>query len=107
MAPGNCISIKRVMFQDTLAKKSKNVANTAKVIQFPMSLCFSATSHHFQGQTIYKPNTSANDFRTVFEAAQSYVMLSRVQALSQFLPGTHFQVTFPPVPFWEHFPFLF
>ena len=23
------------------------------------------------------------------------------------LPGTHFQVMFPPVPFWEHFPFLF
>ena len=80
--PG-CTSVERIMFQYSIAKKSKNVANTAKVIQFPLSLCFAATAHRFQGQTIYKPNTSANDFRTVFEAAQSYVMLSRVQALSQ------------------------
>ena len=80
--PG-CTPIERIMFQYSIAKKSKNVANTAKVIQFPLSLCFAATAHRFQGQTIYKPNTSANDFRTVFEAAQSYVMLSRVQSLSQ------------------------
>ena len=72
-----------MMFQYSLAKRSKNVANTAKVIQFPLRLCFAATSHGFQGQTVYKPNKSANDFCSVFEAAQSYVMLSRVQALSQ------------------------
>ena len=76
-------SIERVIFQYSLAKKSKNVANTAKVIQFPLRLCFAATAHGFQGQTVYKPNKSANDFCSVFEAAQSYVMLSRVQALSQ------------------------
>jgi hypothetical protein len=56
------------------------VSNTAKVFQFPLSLCFSATA---QGQTIHKPNTLAADFRTVFQPAQSYVMLSRVQTLSQ------------------------
>ena len=82
MFPG-CTSVERVMFQYSLAKKSKMVSNTAKVIQFPLSLCFAATTHRFQGQTIRKPNTLAVDFRTVFEAAQSYVMLSRVETLSQ------------------------
>ena len=82
--PG-CTAVQRVMFQYSLAKRSKNVANTAKVIQFPLSLCFAATAHRFQGQTFHKPKKVAMDFRTVFQAAQSYVMLSRVQALSQLL----------------------
>ena len=80
--PG-CTSIQRVMFQYSLAKRSKNVANTAKVIQFPLCLCFAATAHKFQGQTVHKPKKTAMDFRTVFQAAQSYVMLSRIQSLSQ------------------------
>ena len=80
--PG-CTSIQRVMFQYSLAKRSKNAANTAKVIQFPICLCFAATAHKFQGQTIQKPNKAAMDFRSVFQAAQSYVMLSRIQSLSQ------------------------
>ena len=80
--PG-CTSIERIMFQYSLAKKTKHVSNTAKVIQFPLSLCFAATSHRFQGQTVRKPNKLAVDFRTVFEAAQSYVMLSRIETISQ------------------------
>ena len=80
--PG-CTGIQRVMFQYSLAKRSKNIANTAKVIQYPLSLCFAATAHRFQGQTVHKPNKISMDFRSVFQAAQSYVMLSRVQALSQ------------------------
>ena len=80
--PG-CTSVERVMFQYSLAKKSKSVSNTAKVIQFPLSLCFAATAHRFQGQTVHKPNKTVNDFRTVFVAAQAYVMLSRVETLNQ------------------------
>ena len=45
-----CTSIERVMFQYSLAKKSKSVSSFAKVIQFPLSLCFAATCHRFQGQ---------------------------------------------------------
>ena len=45
-------SIQRMMFQYSLAKRSKVVANAAKVIQFPLSLCFAATYHRFQGQTV-------------------------------------------------------
>ena len=80
--PG-CTAIERIMFQYSLSKKKQRVSSTAKVIQFPLSLCFAATTHRFQGQTIHKPNKLAADFRTVFEAAQAYVMLSRVQALCQ------------------------
>ena len=71
------------MFQYSLARRSKNVANTAKVVQFPICLCFAATAHKFQGQTVPKPKKTAMDFRTVFQAAQSYVMLSRIQSISQ------------------------
>ena len=78
-----CTSVERIMFQYSLAKKSKNVSSFAKVIQFPLSLCFAATCHRFQGQTVYKPNKTVNDFRTVFQAAQGYVMLSRVETLKQ------------------------
>ena len=80
--PG-CTSIERVMFQYSLAKRSKTVSSFAKVIQFPISLCFAATCHRFQGQTVYKPNKTVNDFRTVFQAAQAYVMLSRVETIDQ------------------------
>ena len=80
--PG-CTAIERVMFQCSLAKKSKTVSSFAKVLQFPLSLCFAATCHRFQGQTVYKPNKTVNDFRTVFQAAQGYVMLSRVETLNQ------------------------
>ena len=80
--PG-CTSIERVMFQYSLAKKSKAVSSFAKVMQFPLSLCFAATCHRFQGQTVYEPNKTVNDFRTVFQAAQGYVMLSRVESLNQ------------------------
>ena len=86
--PG-CTAVEKVMFQYSISKKSKRVSNTAKVVQFPMSLCFAATSHKFQGQTIRKPNNLAADFRTVFVAAQSYVMLSRVEALSQLFVIEH------------------
>ena len=82
--PG-CTAIEKIMFQYSLAKKSKNVGNTAKVVQFPLSLCFAATSHRFQGQTIYKPNKVACEFETIFQAAQGYVMISRVQCLEQLL----------------------
>ena len=75
--------IERVSFQYSLAKRTTTVSNTAKVIQFPLSLCFAATSHKFQGQTIHKPNKSVHDLRTVFQAAQTYTMLSRVQNIDQ------------------------
>ena len=80
--PG-CTAIERVMFQYSLSKKSSSVSNTAKVVQFPLKLCFAATAHKFQGQTVAKPMKIVIDLRTVFGAAQAYVMLSRVQSIEQ------------------------
>ena len=80
--PG-CTAIERVSFQYSLAKRSSAASNTAKVYQFPLSLCFAATSHKFQGQTIVKPNKAADDLRSVFQAAQTYTILSRTQSIQQ------------------------
>ena len=85
--PG-CTVIERIMFSYTLGKKSTRGSNVAKIYQFPIVICFAATSHKFQGQTIVKPQKVVIDLRTVFQAAMAYVMLSRVQAISQlFLLG--------------------
>ena len=46
-------------------------------------LCFAATAHSFQGQTIVKPNKLVADIKSVFEPAQAYVILSRVQCIDQ------------------------
>ena len=80
--PG-CTAIERVMFQYSLSRKTKSVSNCARVIQFPLKLCFATTSHKFQGQTVCKPNKIAIDLRTVFKPAMAYVMLSRVQEINQ------------------------
>ena len=80
--PG-CTVIEKVMFQYSLCKKSSLVSNCAKVVQFPITLCFAATAHKVQGQTVIKPTILAVDINTVFEPAQGYVMLSRVQCLDQ------------------------
>ena len=82
MYPG-CTTIERVMYQYSLGKKITSVSNTAKTIQFPLCLCFAATAHKFQGQTVVKPQKLAVDLRSVFAAAMAYVMLSRVQSISQ------------------------
>ena len=80
--PG-CTSIERVMFQYSLGRKNSKASNTAKIVQFPVKLCFATTSHKFQGQTVVKPKKLAVDLKTVFAAAQAYVMLSRVQSIEQ------------------------
>ena len=78
-----CTAIDRVIFQYSLGKKVSSVSNTAKVIQFPLRLCFAPTSYKFQGQTVQKPHQIVVDLRTVFTAAMAYVILSRVQEIAQ------------------------
>ena len=63
--------------------KDLNSSANAKIIQFPLILAFAATGHKFQGQTIHKPMKLVADLSTVFARSQAYVMLSRVQELSQ------------------------
>ena len=69
--------------QYTLRKRSGEAGATATVIQFPVKLAFAITSHKIQGQTIPSPTKVVLDLNSIFEDAQAYVMLSRVQQLEQ------------------------
>ena len=51
--------------------------------QFPLKLAFGSTCHGIQGQTVIKPHKLVVNLKSILEAAQGYVMLSRVQALEQ------------------------
>ena len=82
--PG-CTPIDKVLYQYSLSRKNARETNTAQVFQFPIVVCFAATTHKFQGGTILKPNKCVLDLRTVFDDAMAYVMLSRVQNVSQLL----------------------
>ena len=57
---------------------SENIA-----INFPLRLCFATTGHRIQGQTVKKPNNLVVNLKKVFQAALSYVIISRVQSLNQ------------------------
>ena len=54
-----------------------------KAVQFPLKLSFACTAHKMQGSTIAKPSSLAVDLNSVKQAAQAYVMLSRIQSLDQ------------------------
>ena len=84
--PGKFVTpIELMEFQYSLSKKSNNANSTASSVQFPLKLAFAATAHKVQGQTVKKPNNLVVDLRSVREAAPAYVILSRVQALSQLI----------------------
>ena len=84
--PG-CVFLERVSWQYSLAKrgKNKNGGTTATVIQFPLRVAHGITAHKVQGQSILFPSKVAMDLQTVFEPAQAYVMLSRIQCLEQLI----------------------
>ena len=67
----------------SLSKTQGLVSSTAKLIQIPLVLAWAVTVHKFQGQTVKHPQRVVIDLRSVFEAAQAYVMASRVQELDQ------------------------
>ena len=48
-----------------------------------MVLAWAVTAHKIQGQSVKKPQKVVIDLRSVFDAAQAYVMLSRVQEIEQ------------------------
>ena len=80
--PGGTV-IKKKEQEYSLARNQGLISSTAKLIQFPIVLAWAVTVHKYQGQTVKSPQKVAIDVRSVFEAAQAYVMLSRVQELEQ------------------------
>jgi len=86
--PGkNVVAIKPMEFSYSLSQRSTGGVNSnnATIFQFPLRLGFASTAHKVQGMTIRKPNKLIIDARNVREAAQYYVMLSRVQSMDQLI----------------------
>ena len=75
--------IKKKEQEYSLARNQGLISSTAKLIQYPIVLAWAVTVHKFQGQTVKSPQKVVIDLRSVFEAAQAYVMASRVQELEQ------------------------
>jgi len=66
-----------------LRKNGGSAGSTVTLFQFPVKLSHAITAHKVQGHTIEKPLRVAFDLKSVFEEAQGYVMLSRVQEIGQ------------------------
>ena len=75
--------IKKTEREYSLARNQGLVSSTARLIQFPLVLAWAVTVHKFQGQTVKSPQKVVIDLRSILEAAQAYVMASRVQQLDQ------------------------
>ena len=75
--------VKKIEREYSLTRNQGLISSTAKLIQFPLVLAWAVTVHKFQGQTVKAPQKVVLDLRSVFEAAQAYVMASRVQELDQ------------------------
>ena len=77
------VVIERVTLNYPIRKRGGAVGSTATLVQFPVKLAHAITAHKIQGQTVPKPLKVALDISSIFEEAQGYVMLSRVQELDQ------------------------
>ena len=69
----------------SIRRKGGQASSTASLWQFPFLLARAITAHKIQGQSILDPQKVGLDIESVFEAAQAYVMLSRVQCLDQII----------------------
>ena len=82
--PG-CVFIERISMQYSIRKRGGDIGSTATVFQFPIRVSHAITAHKIQGQSILSPLTVAMDLSSVFQPAQAYVMLSRIQCLEQLI----------------------
>ena len=76
----NATAIALVAFDFSL---HKNSTSTATAINFPLRLAWATTAHKIQGHTVTKPKPLILDFNCWLQRSMVYVMLSRVQCLSQ------------------------
>ena len=77
------VIIERVTVSYSLRKNGGKVGSNVTLFQFPVKLAHAITAHKIQGQTLPKPLKVAFELTSIFEEAQGYVMLSRVQELDQ------------------------
>ena len=83
----NAVPIGRVSFDYNLGGSEKEHSAKAKCIQFPLTLAWAVTCHKCQGATIAAPTCLVADFESCWGSAMGYVMLGRIQRLSQlYLP---------------------
>ena len=75
--------IGKISFSYSLGSIKKGHAATAKVVQFPLRLAWAVTVHKFQGQTVKPPASLVGHMESIFDKGQAYVLLGRVQSLSQ------------------------
>ena len=75
--------IEKIEFRFSLSKNTSSNNAIMTATQFPLKLSFACTAHKMQGSTVAKPEPLILDIRSVMEAAQGYVMLSRVQSANQ------------------------
>ena len=79
----NSVPIRIFKFDFSLGRLSKEHTAKATIYQFPLILAWAITAHKCQGQTVKKPNMLGADLKSVFAAGQAYVILGRVQDISQ------------------------
>ena len=70
-------------FNYSPSKKATSSSVQATCLQFPLKLAYAATAHKIQGLTVKKPSCLVLNLNTCLEPAMVYVMLSRVQSISQ------------------------
>ena len=75
--------ISKIEFKFNLSKNPTSKNDCLTATQFPLKLAFACTAHKMQGSTVCKPDSLVIDLESVREAAQAYVMMSRVQSISQ------------------------
>jgi len=75
--------IEKIEFRFNLSKNPTSQNDFMTATQFPLKLAFACTAHKMQGATVVKPDSLVIDLLSVREAAQAYVMLSRVQSINQ------------------------
>ena len=73
---GTPIYRKEVDFQVN-SRKGYSVTATAKLFQFPLSLCYSQTSHRMQGQTVNAESKVVIHWTNSMQNGMAYVMLGR------------------------------
>ena len=75
--------IAKIEFSFNQSKNPSSQNDFMRATQFPLKVAFACTAHKMQGSTVLKPDPLVIDLQSVREAAQAYVMMSRVQALNQ------------------------